>query len=164
MKSFHSESPAALVGASGLAPLVIEASAMVMRRVRAELRKPGASALTFTQVRALACLQYTPGLSLSEVSEYLGIQAPTTSKSIEELVHEGLVRRETAVEDRRRVTLYATEAGKRALKLAAEPAQRQVAARLDLLSEADRDLVERAMELLLPLVRPAGRTGEQTDE
>lgn len=160
MKSFHSESGVALAGSPGLATLVIEASAMVMRRVRAELRKPEASALTFTQVRALACLQYTPGLSLSQVSEYLGIQAPTTSKTIEELVNEGLVRRETAVEDRRRVTLYATEAGRRELELAVVPAQRQVAERLELLSDADRELVERAMELLLPLVRPAARTGD----
>jgi DNA-binding MarR family transcriptional regulator len=147
-----------------MAPLVIEVSALVMRRVRSELRRSGTTGLSFTQMRSLGCLHHTPGLSLSEVSEFLGIGAPTTSKTIDELVQDGLVRRETAADDRRRVTLHVTDEGKRALAIAAAPAQRQLDEMLETLPLADREIVERAMELLLPLVNPAVRTGDEGNE
>jgi DNA-binding MarR family transcriptional regulator len=165
MKPFQSESGLAVrEPRQEMAPRVIEVSALVMRRVRAAIRRGGEDGLSFTQMRSLFCLHHTPGLSLSEVSEFLGIGAPTTSKTIEELVQEGLVRRETAADDRRRVTLHATEEGERALALAGAPAHRELEDLFESLSDADRDVVERAMELLLPLVKPAVRTGEDGNE
>jgi DNA-binding MarR family transcriptional regulator len=155
MKTFHSE--------TALAPMVIETSALVMRRVRSEARRAGTGGLSFTEMRALGCLHHTPGLSLSEVSEFLGIGAPTTSKAVDDMVREGLVRRETAAEDRRRVTLHVTKEGRKALEVAATPARRHIAELLATLAPADLETVERAMEIMLPLLNPA-RVDENGDE
>jgi DNA-binding MarR family transcriptional regulator len=161
MKSFQIESDLAETDPSEVtARVVIEASALVMRRFRSEIKRGQATSLSFTQMRALSYLQDSRGVSLSEVSEFLGLQAPTTSKTIDEMVQEGLVRRETASGDRRRVTLYVTKAGESALERAIEPARRRVAELFGPLDETDRETIRRAMELLLPLVKPCMRAGE----
>jgi DNA-binding MarR family transcriptional regulator len=160
MKLFHAETDAVPEPAEMTARVVIEASALVMRRFRSEIKREGATALSFTQLRALSYLHDYHGVSLSDVSEFLGLQAPTTSKTIDEMVQEGLVRRETASGDRRRVVLYVTEAGEGALQRAIEPARRRLAELFSGLEESDRDSIRRGMELLLPLVRPCVRAGE----
>lgn len=143
----------------GTAHLVIEVASLVIRRVRAELRQREDAALTFTEVRALGFVRGNPTASLSDAAEYLGLQAPTTSKVVEELVRKRLVRREPAADDRRRVTLLATPEGEAALEAAVAPARERVAELLAPLAGDERDTVRRAMELLHPLLVPGERSG-----
>jgi DNA-binding MarR family transcriptional regulator len=138
---------------------MIEVSVRVMRLMRVRLLREGSSTLTFTQVRSLSCIGRTPGVSVSEVSDYLALGAPTTSKTIEELVQLDLVIRETAGEDRRRVTLRLTDEGATELALAMETATRGLAELLAPLGEEDRDAVRRAVSALLPLLDPIVRGG-----
>ena len=151
MKRFHDDTK---YDADGLADSVMEVSIRVMRRVRGELRG-GAEGLSFTQVRSLGCLHQSPGVSLTDVSDHLGLQAPTTSKTIEELVQAGLVRRGVAPEDRRRVTLHLTREGARTLERSIGPARKALAELLSPLAPEEREVVRNAMSLLLPLVDPA---------
>lgn len=133
---------------------VIEVSVRVMRRVRAQLRD-GAEGLSFTQVRSLGCLAQSPGASLTDVSDFLGLQAPTASKTIDELVQAGLVRRETAADDRRRVTLHLTQDGEQVLERSVTPARKALAEVFSPLDDEERALVRQAMALLLPLLDPS---------
>jgi DNA-binding MarR family transcriptional regulator len=160
MKPFHNESLIPSATEDSFVPLIVEVSALVMRRFRTEVRAaPENESLNFTQIRALACLHITPGLSLSEVSSFLGLQPPTTSKTIEGLVQEGLVRRESDADDRRRLTLYVTEEGERLLTVATRPAQEALGQVFAVLSDEDRAVVERAMRILLPIVNSTADPG-----
>jgi DNA-binding MarR family transcriptional regulator len=150
MKLFHHDTE--LVG-DGLADSVMEVSIRVMRRVRGVLRG-GSEGLSFTQVRSLGCLHQSPGVSLSDVSDHLGLQAPTTSKTIEELVQAGLVRRDVAPDDRRRVTLHLTRDGARTLERSIAPARKALAEVISPLNPEEREVVRQAMSLLLPLLDP----------
>jgi DNA-binding MarR family transcriptional regulator len=148
-------------GEAETAEALIEVSVWVMRWMRAWLRNESSGGgLTFTQGRALGCIGRTPGVSLSEVSEHLGLQAPTTSKTIEELVQLEMVIRETAGEDRRRVTLRLTDRGEEELERVTEIAARGLAELLAPLGEEDQTVVRRAVSVLLPLLVPT-RTMEE---
>lgn len=153
MNYFHNENEPVY---DGTTRLVIEVASLVIRRFRAELRQRQTAGLTFTQVRALGFVQANPAASLSDAAEYLGLQAPTTSKVVEELVQRGLVRRDAAESDRRRVTLHTTPEGDVALEAALAPARARVAELFAPLHDDERTTVHRAMELLHPLLVPGG--------
>lgn len=138
---------------------VMEVAALVIRFLKCELRQ--VEELTFSQIRALMYLRETPGASLSEVAGFLGLQAPTTSKLVDEMVQHGLVHRETAEDDRRRVLLQSTREGVQALERALMPAHAALAALLAGLSDADRETVGLAMDRLHPLLRPGDRCCRQ---
>ena len=129
-------------------------------RVEVEQRQP--TGLTFTQLRALGALHATPGASLSELAEDLGLQKPTASKTVDELVRQGLVVREVVPDNRRKQALYATGSGTEALEAAAGVAFTAIDDLLARLTHEEREAVDRAMALLHPLVRgdsaPAGAT------
>jgi DNA-binding MarR family transcriptional regulator len=139
-------------------------SAHVMRDFRDEIRRRPTYGLTLTQLKALGYLKVSAGVSLSDVAEYLGLGAPTTSKVIDELVQHEMVRRETAAEDRRRVTLHITPRGRRSLESVRVPAVQALSQRLSTLTEEERATIARAMELLQPLFTPGAGCGAQEDD
>jgi DNA-binding MarR family transcriptional regulator len=143
---------------------VVQVAAHVMRDFRDEVRRRPTHGLTFTQLKALGYLKVSAGVSLSDVAEYLGLGAPTTSKMIEELVRLEMVRREPAADDRRRVTLRITPLGRRSLDAVRIPAVEALAQRLTSLGEAERATVMRAMELLQPLFTPGAGCGQEEGE
>jgi DNA-binding MarR family transcriptional regulator len=145
------------------ADALVQVAAHVMRDFREEIRRRPHEGLTFSQLRALGYLKGSAGASLSDVAEYLGLGAPTTSKLIDDLVQQEAVRRETAAGDRRRVTLHITPRGRRALGVVREPAVQVLAARLSTLADDDRAVVARALELLRPLFTP-GAAGEREED
>jgi DNA-binding MarR family transcriptional regulator len=162
MKNFQDET---ILSASPqhAAEAVVQVAAHVMRDFREEVRRRPTHGLTFTQLKALGYLKTGAGSSLSDVAEWLGLGAPTTSKVIDELVQQEMVAREAHAEDRRRVTLHITPRGKRALQAVREPAVRELAGRLAPLSDDERAVVARAMELLQPLFVPGGSCGREDE-
>jgi DNA-binding MarR family transcriptional regulator len=150
-------------GTYAVARALVEVSSLVMRRVRAVVRRQRTAGLTYTQIRTLSAVASRQATSVSDVAEFLGLGLPTTSKVINELVRRGLMVRRSASDDRRRVLLASTEAGKQLLKEAAEPAYAAVAEMLEPLDPAGEEAVLRVMELLQPLVLPAGRCGEDDE-
>lgn len=141
---------------------VVQVATHVMRDFREEVRRRPTHGLTFTQLRALGYLKGSAGASLSDVADWLGLGAPTTSKVIDELARQEMVRRETDAEDRRRVTLHVTPRGRRALQAVREPAVEALAQRFAALGDHDRAAVVRVAELLLPLFGP-GAGGREED-
>jgi DNA-binding MarR family transcriptional regulator len=162
VKQFHDETRSARAAA---AHAVIETAWLVLRMVKAEVGQRQTSSLTFTQMRSLGFLIESPGASLSELAEHLGLQNPTTSKVVEELVQQGWATRDVVPGNRRKLTLSITGSGRQAVELAAEPAMTRMAELLAQLSEKDRETIERAMSLLHPLVQLSGpRDRDETDE
>jgi DNA-binding MarR family transcriptional regulator len=150
MKQFHDETLADQAAANA----VIETAWRVLGMVKAEVTRAQPTDLTLTQMRALGFLMGSPGASLSELAEDLSLQMPTTSKVIEEMVQKRWVVREVVPENRRKLALYVTAKGSKAVGKAAEPAMTRMAELLGQLSAKDRKTVERAMSILHPLVMP----------
>jgi len=130
---------------------LLEVVPLVMRTIRAEMRRQRAPGLTVPQFRLLVYLERRQGASLSEAAAYLGLTAPSTSVMVEALRKRGLVDRRTNASDRRRVTLALTPDGQAAMETAREVTRARLAERLAALTEQERAVVSQAMNTLRPL-------------
>lgn len=73
------------------------------------------------QIWAMAALQQSPGMKVSELAQALSIHASTASNLLDKIEKSGLIRRERNSVDQRVVKLYLTPAGEKALKKAPRP-------------------------------------------
>ena len=131
---------------------VMEVAPLVMRAIRAEMRRHGTVDLSVPQFRALAFLSHHAGVSLSDVAEHIGLTLPSMSKMIDSLVARGLIKRETHPDDRRRVTLGLTARGQTQFQAAHSATQACLAEQMATLSASDRATVTQAMRILRPLL------------
>ena len=127
---------------------VLEVVPLVMRDIRNQLRKHGATEISVPQFRVLNFLSRSEGASLSKVAEYTGLTLPSMSALVDSLVAGGLVTRQTDPEDRRRMTLTLTEGGQAKLKSARALTANYLSQRLRQLSAADRMTVTKCMNVL----------------
>jgi DNA-binding MarR family transcriptional regulator len=136
---------------------VLEVVPLIMRAIRAEMRRHRGFDLSVPQFRALAFLKHYQGASLSDAAEFVGLTLPSMSKLMDGLVNRQLVRREISATDRRRITLALTEAGQATLQSAYEATQAYLARRLAGLSTQERATVEQGLQILRPLFIQANR-------
>ena len=127
---------------------VLEVVPIVMRDIRNQLRKHGATEISVPQFRVLTFLSRSEGASLSKVAEYIGLTLPSMSALVDSLVAGGLVTRQTHPEDRRRMTLTLTEGGQARLKSARASTANYLSQKLRALSAADRMTVGKCMKVL----------------
>ena len=127
---------------------------LVVKAIQRELERRANDAmrplgLTGAQADALIVIGQAGPLSLSQLGDLLIAESGHPSRLVDRLVEAGFVERRTATEDRRRVELSLTAAGRRLEKRAAGVRE----ALLDLAREAvgDRDLTP-AIDLLRELV------------
>jgi DNA-binding MarR family transcriptional regulator len=132
------------------AALLMEVVPLVMRSIRAEMRRHRAD-LSVPQFRTLAFLRKHEGASLSQVADHLGLMLPSVSKMVDGLVARELVTREDSPTDRRFVALALTEQGRSALEAARRDTRLQLARMLRALPSSERPTVVRAMEALRPV-------------
>jgi DNA-binding MarR family transcriptional regulator len=127
--------------------LSLKAAQRGLERAANEVMEP--LGVTAAQADALSVLAHAGPLSLKELGELLIAEAGHPSRMVDRLVEAGLVERQPAKEDRRRVVLSLTPKGRRLEKRAAA-ARRQV---LDLGRQlvGDRD-VTATLELLRELL------------
>lgn len=130
---------------------VLDVVPMVFRVIRAELRKHGAREMSVPQFRTLGFVYRNEGASLSEVGDHIGLTLPTMSLLVDGLVARGLVSRRTDAEDRRRMTLTLTEAGRARLESARAATMANLEERLRQLSASDRATITLAMRMLSEL-------------
>lgn len=90
---------------------VLEVVPLVMRCLRAEIRRQGQPLLSVPQLRTMIFLKNFPGSSLSSVAEHLGVTKATASTLVEKLVKRGLINRVEHPQERRRHVLTLTAAG-----------------------------------------------------
>jgi DNA-binding MarR family transcriptional regulator len=133
---------------------VLETVPLVMRTVRAEMRRHRAADLSVPQFRTLTFLSRQAGASLSQVAEHIGLTLPSMSSLVEGLVERKLILRNPHSVDRRRVTLTLTAQGQSVLEAAHGATQAALAEKLAALSAQDRTIVVQAMQALRPLFEP----------
>ena len=130
---------------------ILEVIPGVMRAIRTDMRANRGSDLTVPQFRSLAFLDHCSGCSLSDLAEHLGLTPPSTCKLVDGLVARGLVMRQEASGDRRRVALTLTSAGSTILGKTLQGAESTLASRLAGLNPEDCLLVQQALDILRPL-------------
>ena len=133
---------------------VLETVPLVMRTVRAEMRRHRAADLSVPQFRTLNFLNRQAGASLSQVAEHIGLTLPSMSLLVDGLVERKLISRNTHDTDRRRITLTLTARGQSVLEAAHGATQAALAEKLAALSAQDRTLVVQAMRALRPIFEP----------
>lgn len=121
---------------------------VVNRAIKREMREHRPVEMSMQQFRALTALNRHPGESLSAIAVHLGLTDASASKLVDGLVRSRLVKRIDAPDDRRKVVLTLTKAGRQALETAKEAALGRLAGILDDLDEADRAALIRAMNVL----------------
>ena len=89
--------------------------------------------ISIPQFMALNYLTNHPGASLSDVAEFLGLTLSATSKLIQRLVSQEVVKRQEA-DDRRRICLSLTERGLSALATARIETREQLSLALQALT------------------------------
>lgn len=127
---------------------------MVMRVIRAEMRRQCANQLSVPQFRTIAYLYRNPGASLSQVAEHIGVTLPTMSRIVDRLVDRRLVLREYDPDSRRRLTLHITPKGLDLFETVRERTLQQIAWRLGSLSPERISLIQAALASLIEILQP----------
>ena len=135
---------------------ILDVVPIVMRSIRAELRRHRTADLSIPQFRTLAFIDRNADASLSDVAEHIGLTLPSMSKIVEGLVVRKFVTRQTARDDRRRMTLALTARGLTALQASRDATRACLAEDLAGLTERQRETITQAMEILRPVFTPQG--------
>jgi len=129
---------------------LLEVVPMIMRAMRAEVRRQRLPELSMPQFRALAFIGRNPGAALSDVAAFLGLGLPSTSKLVDGLVDAKFVTREIAPGDRRRMQLDLSAAGHAKYKAMVKQARNFLAGKVAHFSDAQfRQLSEVLVALRL---------------
>ncbi len=122
------------------------ASVLLLRRVRKEDESSG---LTPARLSALSAVVFAGPLTLGELAAAEGVRPPTMTRVVQALEEAGLVLKDwSATDDRRTVSISATQRGARLLRAARERRIGSLARRLDRLAPAEVELLRRAADLL----------------
>ena len=122
------------------------ASVHLLRRVRKEDESSG---LTPARLSALSAVVFAGPLTLGELAAAEGVRPPTMTRVVQALEEAGLVLKDwSATDDRRTVSISATQRGARLLRAARERRIGSLARRLDRLAPAEVELLHRAADLL----------------
>lgn len=130
------------------AATLMETFHLMMRTVGPEMRRRSSPPLSFAQFRVVKALEHHRGASLSQVAEHLGATLSAASKVVDGLVERGYVQRETAEDDRRKLTLSLTPSGEQVLESLHQEAVSCLAERLTTLSSNECEMLSLAMDML----------------
>jgi DNA-binding MarR family transcriptional regulator len=120
------------------------------RSARSVERRTG---VTTAQIFVLRQLAERDGLSLGEIASRTLTRQSTVSVVVTRLVKQGLVRRDRALDDRRRLELSLTAAGRRVLERAPEPTTGRLLSALDELTGSQLAALSRGLD---PLIKVMG--------
>jgi DNA-binding MarR family transcriptional regulator len=104
--------------------------------------------LTIPQFRTLAFIGRNEGAMLGDVANFLALTPPSASKLVDGLFIAGLLARDQASDDRRRVELRLTDAGRRKYEAAVRASEAYLSERIERLGPAARGEVVRSMRAL----------------
>jgi MarR family transcriptional regulator for hemolysin len=138
---------------------ILEVVPSIMRTIRTEMRRHRTADLSVPQFRTLAFIDRNADASLSDVAEHIGLTLPSMSKIVDGLVTRKFVTRQTAPDDRRRMTLALTARGQTALQSSRAATRACLAEDLAALSDRQRETIVQAMQILRPVFTPQGETG-----
>jgi DNA-binding MarR family transcriptional regulator len=128
--------------------LLLEAAPRVMRAVRMAIASLDDPALTIPQFRTLHFVHEHADVNLSATAEFVGLTLPSTSKLVDQLVRRGMLARDDASDDRRRMNLRITDEGNALLKSAQESVKRHLAGMLGRFGSQELESLHATLELL----------------
>ena len=117
----------------------------LLRRLRREDAKTGLSA---PRLSALSVIVFAGPLTLGELANAEQVRPPTMTRLVSALEDEGLVTREPDASDGRLTRIRATSRGRTLLLRGRARRVAALSAEVRALPDADRDVVERAVEIL----------------
>ena len=150
MQLFEDRSDKSL-GSEDCAAAIMETVPLIMRTVRAEMRRRRPADLSVPQFRALGYVRRHPDTSLSDVAEHLGLRLSSMSTLIDNLVTRELIDRGINPDNRRRAKLNLTPLGQSTLEAAHAHTQARLVELLAPLSAPDRAVIAQAMRILRPI-------------
>lgn len=124
-----------------------------IRMLRLLRREEAASGLSGPRLSALSAILALGPLSLGELAAAEQVRAPTMSRTVEALVHAGLVTRTPKPGDRRSVSIAATEQGRALLEGGQARRVALLAGRLSRLADSERRALARGVEILEAALR-----------
>lgn len=139
-------SPAALDVANRLRPVLLHINRHLRREAQSQGISPG-------QISMLAAIEMHPGIGVGDLATREGMSAPSVSVQIDRLEAAGYVTRvREGKGDRRRVGLQVTPAGSKLLRTVRSRRTAWLAARLEQLTDTDRERIAAAVDALAGLV------------
>lgn len=119
------------------------------------LEKDGASCcgITISQCHALVEVGRTEEVSLNDLSELLGLDKSTMSRTINNLVDSGLVQRELHPEDRRYITIKLTKEGEKTYNNIEDSMDKYYKNIFEAIPEEKREQVLESLSLLTEAVK-----------
>ncbi len=130
---------------------VLDVVPIIMRVIRSKFRSQRSRDLSVAQFRTLAYIKNNNGASLSDLAANIGLTLPSMSKLIDGLVSRGFVDRSSHSEDRRKICLQLTPAGKSELDAAYGHTQAFLVDKMSGLAKDDLNTVNRSMQILKDL-------------
>jgi DNA-binding MarR family transcriptional regulator len=118
------------------------------RELRREIHSLG---VTGGQVSLLAAIKHNPGITATELAERERVSAPGMSGHLVRLEASRLIER-TRAQDRRRIGLFITEEGEKALRSVRKKRTAWLAGRLERLEPEEREAIERSIDALEKLL------------
>jgi DNA-binding MarR family transcriptional regulator len=104
--------------------------------------------ITMAQAKMLYVVATAGELSMSEIALRLGVTVSTSSGAVDRLVDLGLLARSEDPSNRRQVRVSVTETGSRTLGQLRELSTRHLRNMLELVSDEELDIIERATRIL----------------
>jgi DNA-binding MarR family transcriptional regulator len=144
--------PQTKISSLNCARQVVETVPAIMRLIRSGVRERG-NALSVPQIRVLSLLSRQPGISVSDVANYLDVTTPTASALIDRLVKRKLAERHDDPTERRRVVLNVTTEGLEVLEDSKSGATQFVAHLLATESQERLGKICEGLELLADAAR-----------
>ena len=117
---------------------VLDAVRRLVRHLRVADRAAQSAGLSSAQLFVLSELGKTPAISLGELAERTGTDQSSVSVVVTRLVDAGLVQRDRAGEDARRLELSLTRAGRAALQKAPAVMQERILQAVERLPAAEQ--------------------------
>ncbi len=136
---------------------LLEVTPLVLKEIRAEMRRQTSVELGVPQFRSLNFVDKNQGASLLDVANHLGLTPPSTSRLVDGLLARGLLTRQDHPSDRRRVSLTVTAKGQRILEASRKGTLTYLAAKLEGVEPNDRESIVRAMKMLQPIFANNGK-------
>jgi DNA-binding MarR family transcriptional regulator len=116
------------------------------------LRKHSQEQATASQLSALVTVERAGPITLGDLAGQERVQPPTMTRIVAGLEEQGLLARETDLEDRRVSRVSITAQGRKLLERIRRRKTAFLAARLDRFTPEERDVIARAAELLERMV------------
>ncbi len=145
------------VDADTLAKAFVSLIPHMMGSLRRHLRTAEGGDLRVGQFRMMMAIAMSPGISISDAADVMGLTLPSASKMTDELERFGFILRKEDCQDRRRSLLSLTSAGAAVLRTVQHAAENHFAAIFQPLTPMERAFLLCAAETLRPLFRPGSR-------